>query len=59
MRRLDALVEKRVYKEAYPQEKAINMILSGECGTFNPLIIECFTEVADDIREIEGNKEIR
>ena len=55
----DALVEKRVYKEAYPQEKAINMILSGECGTFNPLIIECFTEVADDIREIEGNKEIR
>lgn len=55
----DALVEKRVYKEAYPQEKAINMILSGECGIFNPLIVECFTEVADDIREIEGNKEIR
>lgn len=54
----DALVEKRVYKEAYSHEKAVEMILGGECGTFNPLLMECFTEVADDIREIEVNKEI-
>lgn len=46
----DALVSKRVYKEAYDHEKAIQMIVDGECGAFNPLLIECLLDVADTIR---------
>ena len=34
----DALVSDRVYKKAYSHEKAIEMILNGECGMFNPLL---------------------
>lgn len=43
----DALTSERVYKAAYPKEKAVKMILDGECGTFNPLLIECFKDVVD------------
>ena len=43
----DALTSRRVYKDAYPKEKAVQMILDGECGTFNPLLIECFKDVVD------------
>lgn len=32
----DALVSKRVYKDAYSHEQAMKMILNGECGAFNP-----------------------
>ncbi|MDO4305317.1 MAG: response regulator [Eubacteriales bacterium] len=45
----DALTSKRVYKKAFPHETAVNMILNGECGTFNPIILECFQDVADEI----------
>lgn len=38
----DALVSKRVYKTPFAVEEAERMILSGECGTFSPRIIECF-----------------
>ncbi len=38
----DALVSKRVYKEAYAVEEAVNMIKNGECGEFSPKIIQCF-----------------
>jgi putative two-component system response regulator len=36
----DALTSKRVYKEAYPHEEAVRMIVSGECGEFNPALLE-------------------
>ena len=55
----DALVEKRVYKEAYPHETAVKMILGGECGTFNPLLIECFKEIEDDVKELDGQKKLK
>lgn len=42
----DALVSKRVYKEVYSGEKALDMILSGECGSFNPLIVECLCDIS-------------
>ena len=45
----DALTSERVYKKAYSQEKAIEMIINGECGTFNPLLLECLTEIASRI----------
>lgn len=47
----DALVSERVYKKAFSHEKAVEMILNGECGTFNPLLLECFVSIQDKIRE--------
>ncbi|MCH5267676.1 MAG: response regulator [Lachnospiraceae bacterium] len=38
----DALVSKRVYKNAYATDTAIRMIEEGECGEFSPKILECF-----------------
>lgn len=43
----DALISDRCYKKAYPHEKAIQMILNGECGVFNPLLLDC-------LRQVEG-----
>ncbi len=51
----DALTSKRVYKEAFSHEKALSMIVAGECGTFNPFLLECFVEIADDIAEQLAN----
>lgn len=45
----DALTSERVYKKAFSHEKAIQMILNGECGTFNPLLMQCLGEIADDL----------
>lgn len=41
----DALISDRCYKKAYPHEKAIQMILNGECGVFNPLLLDCLQQV--------------
>ena len=46
----DALVSDRVYKKAYSHEKAIRMILNGECGVFNPLLLECMLDIEDKIK---------
>lgn len=27
------------------------MILAGECGTFNPLLLECLTDIQDTLQE--------
>ena len=50
----DALTAERVYKPAYSHEKSIQMILNGECGQFNPLLLECLTDVSDKILEELG-----
>ena len=47
----DALTSERVYKPAFSHEKAIQMILNGECGAFNPLLLECLVEAQDAIRQ--------
>lgn len=47
----DALVSKRVYKDAYSHEQAMKMILNGECGAFNPLLMEVLVEIWDKIKE--------
>ena len=46
----DALISDRVYKKAYSHEKAVEMILNGECGAFNPLLIECLEDSQSRIR---------
>ena len=45
----DALVSKRIYKEAYSHKEAISMLLSGECGAFNPLLYQCLQKVEQRI----------
>ena len=47
----DALVSKRVYKDAYSHEQAMKMILNGECGAFNPRLMEVLVEIQDKIKE--------
>lgn len=47
----DALTSERVYKPAFSHEKAIQTILNGECGAFNPLLLECLVEAQDAIRQ--------
>ena len=48
----DALVSERSYKKACSHETAVQMILNGECGTFNPLILDCLRSAADKIPQI-------
>ena len=45
----DALTSDRVYKKAFSHEKAMHMILNGECGAFNPLLIDCLIDLQDRI----------
>ena len=47
----DALVSDRVYKKAYSHEKAMEMFLNGECGVFNPILLECLVEIQDKLKE--------
>lgn len=46
----DALVSERVYKKAFSHERAIQMILNGECGAFNPVLLECLLEIQDTLK---------
>lgn len=46
----DALVSKRVYKDAYAPDVAVQMILRGECGAFNPLLLDCLTDLQDTFK---------
>jgi len=50
----DALVSERVYKKAYSHKKAIEMIINGECGEFNPLLIQCLKDCSDRIQLAES-----
>ena len=47
----DALTAKRVYKPAFSHEKAMEMILHGECGAFNPLLLECLEESQEQLKK--------
>lgn len=46
----DALTSKRCYKDAYDHETALDMILAGECGAFNPLLLKCLQDIAPRLR---------
>lgn len=48
----DALVEDRVYKDAFSHEEAIRMICEGECGEFSPRLIECVKAAADEFNQV-------
>ncbi|MDE6302976.1 MAG: diguanylate cyclase, partial [Clostridia bacterium] len=47
----DALTSKRVYKPAFTHEEAVRMILNGECGAFNPLLLECLNDISEELKQ--------
>ena len=53
----DALTSDRCYKPAYDHDTALRMILNGECGAFNPLLLECLNESSELLRqELQRNE---
>ena len=52
----DALSCKRVYKDAFPREKVLDMIRDGECGVFNPKLLECFFSVEEELSRLYGKE---
>ena len=47
----DALTSERCYKHAYDHDTALRMILNGECGAFNPLLIQCLLDVQGELKQ--------
>lgn len=47
----DALTHERVYKNAYSHEQAMQMIMDGRCGAFNPLLLRCLTDIGGDLEK--------
>lgn len=52
----DALTSEKCYKDAYSHEKAIEMILAGQCGAFNPLMLECLLDISSSLKKKMGYK---
>ena len=48
----DALTSERCYKSAFSHEKAMEMILGGQCGTFSPLMKTCLQEIQEELKEL-------
>ena len=46
----DALISKRCYKNAYSHDEALKMILDGQCGAFNPVLLLCLQEISDTLK---------
>ncbi|MBR5508770.1 MAG: response regulator [Lachnospiraceae bacterium] len=46
----DALTSERCYKKAFSHETAIEMIMAGKCGTFNPVLLECLQDISDELK---------
>ena len=45
----DALTSERYYKKAFSHEKSMEMIMDGQCGAFNPLLLECLKDISGNI----------
>ena len=48
----DALVTDRVYKSAFPMDKAYEMIKDGECGVFSEKLMACFEFARPDMEKL-------
>ncbi len=48
----DALVSARVYKKAFPHEKAVSIIVEGRGTQFDPMVVDAFLTVTDRMDEI-------
>lgn len=54
----DALTHARPYKPAFSSDEAIQMITNGECGCFNPLLLDCLREVADELNGDSSSRKV-
>ena len=57
----DALTSERCYKKAFDHDTAIQMILDGQCGQFNPTLLNCLKELSIQLskmlnKEMDDNK---
>ena len=53
----DALVSSRVYKGAFDRSEALRMIRDGECGVFNPELIENFMVAEPEIWKMYDHRQ--
>ncbi|MDO4740974.1 MAG: diguanylate cyclase, partial [Eubacteriales bacterium] len=53
----DALISPRVYKKAFSHETAVQMILSGECGAFNPQVLHAFRQISEHLKLSSARKQ--
>ena len=51
---IDALTHERVYKKAIAFDEAMAMIFSGQCGAFNPELLEVLRNNLEKIRSVVG-----
>lgn len=51
----DDLTSARIYRPAYSHGQAIQMIVNGECGAFNPLLLDCLADIAEELPEKLNN----
>ena len=51
----DALVSKRVYKDAFPFEKAVDMIRQDAGTAFDPAVVEAFESALDEVRAVASD----
>ena len=52
----DALTSERCYKKAFDHDTAIQMILDGQCGQFNPILLKCLKELSIQLSKIPGKE---
>ena len=52
----DALTSERCYKKAFDHDTAIKMILDGQCGQFNPILLKCLKELSPRIFKMFSNE---
>ena len=52
----DALTSERCYKKAFEHDTAIEMILDGQCGQFNPVLLKCLKELSLQFSKIYTNE---
>ena len=52
----DALTSERCYKKAFEHDTAIKMILDGQCGQFNPVLLKCLKELSLQFSKMYTNE---
>ncbi|MBF0186924.1 MAG: two-component system response regulator [Magnetococcales bacterium] len=50
----DALISKRVYKPAFPHEKAVAIITEGRGSHFDPEMVDAFIDISEEFHNVAG-----
>lgn len=54
----DALTSERCYKKAFSHEEALAMIEDGQCGAFNPVLLQCLNEISGRLKNLYTNTRV-